>query len=121
MFINFQSFSFIFIHFQQFDDVLEMSRLGAGGVVVLNSVADIQHITNSLASYNKRESCGECTPCREGSERLVNLLANVHENEKKIYELVEIMTESSLCQLGGMAGRPVLSALEQFKQEFENS
>ena len=41
--------------------------------------------------------------------------------KKKIYELVEIMTESSLCQLGGMAGRPVLSALEQFKQEFGNS
>ena len=110
-----------FIHFQQFDDVLEMSKLGAGGIVVLNSAADIQHITNSLAAYNKRESCGECTPCREGSERLANLLENVQGNKKKIYELVEIMTESSLCQLGGMAGRPVLSALEQFKQEFGNS
>tara|TARA_B100000686_G_C16793098_1_gene980194 strand:- start:2252 stop:3739 length:1488 start_codon:yes stop_codon:yes gene_type:complete len=110
-----------FIHFQQFDDVLEMSKLGAGGVVVLNSNADIQHITNSLAAYNKRESCGECTPCREGSERLTALLENTQGNEKKIYELVEIMTESSLCQLGGMAGRPVLSALEQFKHEFDNS
>jgi len=110
-----------FIHFQQFDDVLEMSKLGAGGIIVLNSFTDIQRITNSLAAYNKRESCGECTPCREGSGRLVNLLENVQENEKKIYELVEVMTESSLCQLGGMAGRPILSALEQFANEFDKS
>ena len=97
-----------------------MRSLGAGGAVVLPRDADLAEVTGSLARYNMRESCGECTPCREGTIRLVQLLEDAHANRERIGELIEVMTEGSLCQLGGMAGRPVASALESFPEAFED-
>jgi NADH-quinone oxidoreductase subunit F len=110
----------VFVRPEQFEDALEMNGLGAGGTVVLGPGADIAQVTRDLASYNQRESCGECTPCREGSVRLVQLLADAAGNRERIGDLIEVLTEGSLCQLGGMAGRPVQSALEQFPAAFES-
>jgi NADH:ubiquinone oxidoreductase subunit F (NADH-binding) len=107
-----------FVRPEQFEDALEMRGLGAGGTVVLGPDADIAQVTRDLASYNQRESCGECTPCREGSARLVQLLADAPGNRERIDDLIEVLTEGSLCQLGGMAGRPVQSALDQFPAAF---
>ncbi len=104
---------------EEFDAPLEMRALGAGGVVVLPLDADIPRITRALAAYNARESCGECTPCREGTPRLVAMLDDVVANRERIDTLIEVLTEASLCQLGGMAGRPVASALTLFPEEFE--
>lgn len=108
-----------FVPPEEFDAPLEMRALGAGGVVVLPLDADIPRITRALAAYNARESCGECTPCREGAPRLVALLGDATANRQRIDALIEVMTEASLCQLGGMAGRPVASALVLFPEEFE--
>ncbi|MSQ30963.1 MAG: formate dehydrogenase [Dehalococcoidia bacterium] len=104
---------------EEFDRPLEMRALGAGGTVVLGASADIARITRDLAAYNARESCGECTPCREGTQRLVQLLDDPLANRDRIAALIEVMTEASLCALGGMAGRPVTSALASFPQAFE--
>ena len=104
---------------EEFDAPLEMRGLGAGGVVVLPQEADIPRITSALAAYNARESCGECTPCREGTPRLVALLEDVPGNRARIDALIEVMTEASLCQLGGLAGKPVASALALFPRDFE--
>ena len=103
---------------EEFDRPLELRALGAGGTVVLGPDADIAQITRDLAAYNARESCGECTPCREGTPRLVELLADPVANRTRIDALIEVMTEASLCQLGGMAGRPVTSALQSFPDAF---
>ncbi|MEX2372788.1 MAG: NADH-ubiquinone oxidoreductase-F iron-sulfur binding region domain-containing protein, partial [Dehalococcoidia bacterium] len=102
----------------EYETPLTMRGLGAGGAVVLPRDADIAEITRSLAEYNAQESCGECTPCREGTVRLVALLEDAHANRAQIDALIEVMTEASLCQLGGMAGRPVTSALESFPEAF---
>ena len=110
-----------FVTPEHFDDPLEMRALGAGGTVVLALDADLVAVTRDLARYNAQESCGECTPCREGTPRLVHLLENPAANRKRIDELIEVMTEASLCQLGGMAGRPVTSALESFPELFAES
>ena len=104
---------------EEFDVPLDMRGLGAGGVVVLPLDADIPRITRALAAYNARESCGECTPCREGTPRLVALLEDAPANRERIDALIEVLTEASLCQLGGLAGRPVASALALFPQDFE--
>ena len=104
---------------EEFDAPLDMRGLGAGGVVVLPLDADIPRITRALAAYNARESCGECTPCREGTPRLVALLEDAPANRERIDALIEVMTEASLCQLGGLAGKPVASALALFPQDFE--
>ena len=105
---------------EEYDEPLTMRGLGAGGAVVLPRDVDIAEITRSLARYNQRESCGECTPCREGTIRLVALLDSPGANRERIGELIEVMTEGSLCQLGGMAGRPVTSALEALPEAFED-
>lgn len=104
---------------EDFETPLSMRGLGAGGVVVLPLDADIPRITRALAAYNARESCGECTPCREGTPRLVALLEDAAGNRERIDALIEVMTEASLCQLGGLAGKPVASALALFPQDFE--
>ena len=104
----------VFVLPERFEDALDMRGLGAGGAVVLGARADLGHVTRELAAYNMRESCGECTPCREGTARLVQLLEQPRAHRDEIGALIEVMTEGSLCQLGGMAGRPVQSALEQF-------
>ena len=108
----------VFVMAEQFEEVLEMRSLGAGGVVAFGSNTDLSQITRELASYNMRESCGECTPCREGTTRMVALLEHPAEHRKEIANLIEILTEGSLCQLGGMAGRPIQSALDQFPTAF---
>jgi NADH:ubiquinone oxidoreductase subunit F (NADH-binding) len=107
-----------FVMPERFDEPLEMRALGAGGTVVLGPDADLAAITRDLARYNAQESCGECTPCREGTQRMVQLLDDPLGNRERIDELIEVMTEASLCQLGGMAGRPVASALELFPEVF---
>ena len=86
--------------------------------MALGADADVAEIAHDLARYNSRESCGECTPCREGTLRLVELLDEPALDREKIDALIEVMTEASLCQLGGMAGRPVTSALDAFPQAF---
>ena len=102
----------VFVPPQHFDAPLEMRALGSGGVVALGADADIGRIVRDLAAYNARESCGECTPCREGTQRLVELLDEPRLDRARAEALIEVMAEASLCQLGGMAGRPLTSALE---------
>jgi NADH:ubiquinone oxidoreductase subunit F (NADH-binding) len=104
----------IFVHREKFEERIEMKNIGAGGIFVLSPNTSVREITNSLASYNERESCGECTPCREGTIRLTELLKQETVDLKKVEELIEVMEEASLCMLGGMAGRPVKSAIENF-------
>ena len=108
----------VFVPQSDFGEPLEMAALGAGGTVALGPTADIAETARELARYNARESCGECTPCREGTQRLVELLDAPAIDRPRVDELIEVMTEGSLCQLGGMAGRPVASALERFPEQF---
>ncbi len=103
-----------FVHRDKFEEQIEMKNIGAGGIFVLSPNSSVKEITNSLAGYNERESCGECTPCREGTMRLTELLQQETVDLKKVEELIEVMEEASLCMLGGMAGRPVKSAIENF-------
>ncbi len=110
----------VFVMPDQFEDVLEMRTLGAGGTVVLGAGADLGRVARELAAYNMRESCGECTPCREGTAQMVTLLERPRDHREEIAALIEVLTEGSLCQLGGMAGRPVESALDQFPAAFDD-
>ena len=109
----------VFVPPQHFDAPLEMRALGSGGVVALGADADVDRIVRDLAAYNARESCGECTPCREGTQRLVEMLDEPRLDRPRAEALIEVMAEASLCQLGGMAGRPLTSALEHLPHAFD--
>ena len=104
----------VFVIPERYDEKIKMSEVGAGGLVALAPDSSIRSVVQALTKYNLRESCGECTPCREGTLRLDALLSVDTVDFDKVTSLVEVMSEASLCMLGGMAGRPVLSAIEEF-------
>lgn len=98
--------------------------LGSGGLVVLDDSWPIIELVRHLTEYNRNESCGKCTPCREGTDQMVAILerasrgdASPEDLERLLY-LGEVATSASLCGLGQMASNPITSALNQFEQQF---
>ena len=90
---------------------------GSGGMVALDSSSDIRNAALAMATFNRVESCGKCTPCREGTARAADSLANgeLHGLE----ELLEVVGVASLCGLGLMAPGPIRSALHFWPELFE--
>ena len=94
--------------------------LGAGGVIALDENVDVLEAVRSLAKYNADESCGKCTPCREGTPRIVDALdrllsgAGSSGDLDELRELAEVIGAASLCGLGQAAGGPINSALHFF-------
>ena len=96
--------------------------LGAGGIVALSKNTDPYEATIHLSKYNATESCGKCTPCREGAPKIVSMLENVKNSSdrskefKKLEMLAKTVNAASLCGLGQAAGNPFLSYLNHFSQ-----
>ena len=94
--------------------------LGAGGIVPLTTDRCVVQAARDLVAYNARESCGKCTPCREGTGRLLGLFDDVrtgHADEHSldnIAELNDVLAFGSLCGLGQMAPNPVRALLRHF-------
>ncbi|MCH8868688.1 MAG: SLBB domain-containing protein [Chloroflexi bacterium] len=97
--------------------------LGAGGIIALDERVGILETVRRLAAYNSDESCGKCTPCREGTPRMVELLDKLAEGKatandiNDMRQLAEVVNAASLCGLGQAAGNPILSALHFFGDE----
>ncbi|MBA4179028.1 MAG: hypothetical protein C0506_00410 [Anaerolinea sp.] len=81
---------------------------GSGGMVVLDTTSDLRAAVLETARFNARESCGKCTPCREGLPRVVESLAEGH--TEGLDDLLEVVGAASLCGLGQMAPGPIRSA-----------
>jgi formate dehydrogenase iron-sulfur subunit len=98
--------------------------LGHGGIVVFDDSVDMARQARFAFEFCAKESCGKCTPCRIGSVRgaeTVDKIIAGHEREKNLEllrDLCEVMTDGSLCALGGLAPMPVLSALNHFSEDF---
>jgi len=82
---------------------------GSGGMVVLDSSSDLRAAAVAMAAFNADESCGKCTPCREGLPRLLSALQGAHSGIGTD-ELLEVIGLASLCGLGHMAPGPIRSA-----------
>lgn len=97
--------------------------LGAGGIIVLDEKVGLLEVMRNLAAYNADESCGKCTPCREGTPRMVDLVDKIAAGDGKPKDLEEleflarVVNSASLCGLGQAAGNPILSALHFFGDE----
>ena len=84
-----------------------------GGVVALDEDANVVEVVRHLAAYNADESCGKCTPCREGTPRIVDALDRLIEGRgseadlEELAQLAEVVELASLCGLGQAAGGPV--------------
>ncbi len=94
--------------------------MGAGGIMVMDSTVSPLEVARRLAAYNAAESCGKCTPCREGTPRIVAALDRIADGGpsasdiEELRYLAEIVGAASLCGLGQMAGGPVISLLHFF-------
>ena len=90
---------------------------GTGGIVALDAGASVREAVRTLIAFNARESCGKCTPCREGATRLHALL-DKPVDATRVGELAEIIQLASLCGLGQAAPLSVLSGLREFPEAF---
>jgi NADH-quinone oxidoreductase subunit F len=99
---------------------------GTGGIVALDDAVDVRDVVRTLLAFNARESCGKCTPCREGTARLLELLdgiprAGVAESLVQLRELADVVQLASLCGLGQAAPLSLRAALEHFPQRLASA
>ena len=100
--------------------------LGSGAVTVFDQNRDVIDFVYRTAEFLAEESCGKCTPCREGTEVMVEILGRltrgegVQEDIGALEDLSKVMMLSSLCGLGQAAPIPVLDTLRYFRNEYEN-
>jgi len=98
--------------------------LGHGGIVVFDESVNLAKQARFAMEFCSIESCGKCTPCRIGSTRgveTIDLIINgkdVVKNKELLLDLCEVMTDGSLCAMGGLTPLPVKSALTNFPEDF---
>jgi formate dehydrogenase iron-sulfur subunit len=98
--------------------------LGHGGIVVFDDSVDLARQARFAFEFCAKESCGKCTPCRIGSVRGVETVDKIiagtklEENLELLRDLCAVLTDGSLCALGGLTPLPVLSALDNFSEDF---
>jgi formate dehydrogenase iron-sulfur subunit len=98
--------------------------LGHGGIVVFDDRVDMARQARFAFQFCAKESCGKCTPCRIGSTRGAETVGKIiagldrQKNVQLLRDLCEVMTDGSLCALGGLTALPVLSALDHFSEDF---
>ncbi len=102
------------------------SQLGSGSIIVMDECVDIAWLIGKTTNFFKHESCGKCTPCREGTYWMDHILARIIQGEAKRedIDLLEAvangMTGKCLCALGEFSVMPVLSGIEHFRADFES-
>ena len=99
--------------------------LGSGAITVFDTTRDVIDIVHRTMQFFSEESCGLCTPCREGSEVMVEIYARlaagdgVPEDIAALERLALLMRQSSLCGLGQAASIPVTDSLTHFRGDYE--
>jgi NADH-quinone oxidoreductase subunit F/NAD(P)H dehydrogenase (quinone)/NADP-reducing hydrogenase subunit HndC len=99
--------------------------MGSGGVIVMNDRTCMVDMARFFMDFIQDESCGKCTPCREGTRRQLEILTRICEGRgergdlRTLEDLAAVITDASLCGLGQTASNPILSALRHFREEFE--
>jgi NADH-quinone oxidoreductase subunit F/NAD(P)H dehydrogenase (quinone)/NADP-reducing hydrogenase subunit HndC len=99
--------------------------MGSGGAIVMDHETCMVDMARFFMDFVQDESCGKCTPCREGTRRLLQLLEKICEGRgepadlETLEELSPIIKDASLCGLGQTGPNPVLSTLRYFRDEYE--
>jgi len=108
-----------------FDELVKLgSMMGSGGMIVLDEDNCMVDVARFYMDFIVDESCGKCTPCRVGTKRLLELLNQICDGEGTLETLDELeslcytIKETALCGLGQSAPNPVLSTLNQFRDEY---
>jgi formate dehydrogenase len=91
--------------------------VGSHAVVILSDQDDMKAVALNLLKFFEDESCGQCTPCRVGTEKAVKLMAQGPWNAALLTELADLMRDASICGLGQAAPNPLVSVLKYFPEE----
>jgi NADH:ubiquinone oxidoreductase subunit F (NADH-binding)/NADH:ubiquinone oxidoreductase subunit E len=91
--------------------------VGSHAVVILSDKDDMKAVALNLIKFFEDESCGQCTPCRVGTEKAAHLMANGPWDPALLEELSALMRDASICGLGQAAPNPLLSVLKYFPDE----
>jgi NADH:ubiquinone oxidoreductase subunit F (NADH-binding)/(2Fe-2S) ferredoxin len=109
-----------------FDKLAEAgSMMGSGGMIVMDEGTCMVDVARYFTSFLTEESCGKCVPCREGLDRMLDILTDITEGRGReddielLEELGDVMRETSLCGLGSTAANPILSTIKYFRDEYE--
>jgi NADH-quinone oxidoreductase subunit F len=101
------------------------SMMGSGGIIVMDDHTCMPEVARYYTNFLAEESCGKCTPCREGLRRMLEILTDITEGRgregdiERLEETAETMKEASLCGLGKTAANPVLTTIKYFRDEYE--
>ena len=113
-----------------FDSCVEnKTGLGTAGIVVINNDQDIIKCMARIARFYKHESCGQCTPCREGTSWSQRILERIKNGQGRLQDLdllleisssIGIMPGTTICGLADGAAWPIKNAVNKFREEFES-
>jgi NADH-quinone oxidoreductase subunit F len=99
--------------------------MGSGGMIVMDEKTCMVDIAKYFLNFLRDESCGKCISCREGTQRMYEIVTRITEGQGKtsdialLEELAVAVKDASMCNLGQTAANPILSTLRYFKKEFE--
>ncbi len=108
-----------------FDSLKKLGAIiGSGGLVVMDEDTCMVEVARFFMNFTRNESCGKCTPCREGTKRMLETLERIIANEGSMEDLEllkalsDTITDTALCGLGQTACKPVMSTLQNFRQDY---
>jgi NADH:ubiquinone oxidoreductase subunit F (NADH-binding)/NADH:ubiquinone oxidoreductase subunit E len=93
------------------------SFVGSHAVVILSDQDDMKAVALNLMKFFEDESCGQCTPCRNGTEKAVQLMSAGNWNPDLLADLSQVMADASICGLGQAAPNPVRSVFKYFPED----
>ena len=91
--------------------------IGSAAVVIFSDQDNMKDVALNLMRFFEDESCGQCTPCRVGTEKAVKIMEKPSWETGLLEELSQVMTDASICGLGQAAGNPINSVLKYFKED----
>lgn len=101
------------------------AMMGSGGLVVMDESTCMVDVAKFFLNFTQNESCGKCTPCREGTKRMLEILQRICDGKGVIEDLdtlerlADVIKNASLCGLGQTCPNPILTTLQYFRDEYE--
>ncbi len=109
-----------------FDELTELgSMMGSGGMIVMDEDTCMVNVARYFLNFLNAESCGKCTPCREGLAQMLAILDRITHGEgrqgdiDRLEQLADLLEGTALCALGKTAANPVLSTIRYFRDEYD--